>query len=446
MPATRQNRTFPLPHGWPRRVRSAVVHAIALAHVSITATLAWAANSWNARIRLKAENDQLDQEIGLLIEELRIKDARMARIPAQRRPHYPPTERLAILELRAARGWSLSQSAARLLVTPVTVTAWMGRLDEGGADALVQLAQPVNRFPEFVGYLVRRLKVLCPTMGRVRIARVLARAGLHLGPTTVRRLLRAPRPPAPRQVEETAPRRITARKPNDLWHVDLTTVPTALGFWTSWSPFALPQMWPFCWWVSVAIDHCSRRVMGFAVFPGQPSANAVRGFLERLFQTAGHQPRHLLTDQGRQFVARDFRRWCRRRGIRQRFGAIGKHGSLAVIERCIRTLKTECTRRLTIVPYHLAAVEQELTFFCSWYNAHRPHSRLGAATPDEVYHHRRPACGAPRFEPRARWPRRSPCASPQALIRGQPGARLELDVCYLGGRRHLPTVTLKRAA
>ena len=117
----------------------------------------------------------------------------MAHIQAQSRPHYPPTERLAILELRAARAWSLAQTASRLLVTPATVAAWMGRLDEGGPDALVQIAQPVNRFPEFVGYLVRRLKVLCPAMGRVRIARILARAGLHLGPTTVRRMLRAPR-------------------------------------------------------------------------------------------------------------------------------------------------------------------------------------------------------------------------------------------------------------
>jgi len=304
----------------------------------------------------------------------------------------------------------------------------------------------VNRFPEFVGYVVRRLKVLCPTMGRVKIARILARAGLHLGPTTVRRMLRPPRSPKPFLVPEAARRVITAREPNELWHLDLTTVPTALGFWTSWSPFALPQVWPFCWWVSVAVDHCSRRVMGFEVFPRQPTANAVRGFLERLFQTAGHQPRHLVTDQGRQFVAREFRRWCRRRGIRQRFGAIGMYGSLAVIERCIRTLKTECTRRLTMVPYRVASMKQELAFYCSWYNGHRPHTRLGAVTPDEIHHHRRPSSRAPRFEPRPRWPRRSPCASPRTLIRGQPGARLSLDVRYLGGRSHLPTVTLKRAA
>jgi hypothetical protein len=89
-------------------VRSAVVHAIGMARAALTTSRGWA--------------DRLRQEVGLLLEELRIKDARLARIPAQRRPHYPPAARLAILELRAARGWSLAQTASRLLVTR---GAWM---------------------------------------------------------------------------------------------------------------------------------------------------------------------------------------------------------------------------------------------------------------------------------------------------------------------------------
>jgi hypothetical protein len=44
-------------------------------------------------------------------------DTRTAQIPPQRRPHYPVHERMAILELRAARGWSLKQTADTFLVT-----------------------------------------------------------------------------------------------------------------------------------------------------------------------------------------------------------------------------------------------------------------------------------------------------------------------------------------
>src|SRR5438093_187274 len=195
MLATPSGSDIPLPKRWPRRVRSAVIHTISLAHASLTHARSVAANSLNARIRLKEEIERLRNEILLLREESRIKNARMEQIPPHRRPHYPPVERLAILELRAARGWSLAQTAARFLVTPLTISSWTTRLDEEGADALVRMPEPVNRFPEFVGYMVRRLRVLCPAMGKTRIANVLCRAGLHLGSTTVRRMLQEPKRP-----------------------------------------------------------------------------------------------------------------------------------------------------------------------------------------------------------------------------------------------------------
>ena len=390
--------------------------------------------------------DRHRQEIQLLREEIRIKAARMKQIEPHRRPHYPPTARLAILELRAIRGWSLAQTARSFQVSPLTIASWTTRLDQEGPDALVQLPEPVNRFPEFVSYVVRRLKVLCPTLGKVKITQILARAGLHLAPTTVRRMLRDREWPRPRHASEKSPHVVTARHANHLWHVDLTTVPTALGFWVSWLPFTLPQVWPFCWWLAVVVDHFSRRGMGFAVYRALPSSAAVRRSLESAFRRAGEMPHDLISDQGAQFIAKGFRRWCRREGIRHRFGALGKYGSLAVIERSIRTIKTECTRRLILVPFRSTALHRELALYFSWYNGHRPHTRLNAATPDEVYHHRRPACRWPRFEPRTRWPRRSRCAAPQVLVRGQPGVRLKLSVQLHAERRHLPIVTLKRAA
>jgi transcriptional regulator with XRE-family HTH domain len=102
---------------------------------------------------------------------------------------------MAILELRAARGWSLKQTADTLLVTPATIASWVKRIDENGPDALLQLREPVNKFPDFVRYIVQRLKTLSPSMGKVKIAEALSRAGLHLGVTTVGRILKeAPQP------------------------------------------------------------------------------------------------------------------------------------------------------------------------------------------------------------------------------------------------------------
>ena len=96
------------PKGWQDGVKSAALHTIALAHYAIVYAHAWAADSINARVQLAAENDRLPEECALLREELLIKDNRMVQITPQRRPHYRPYERMAILELRAARGWCLS--------------------------------------------------------------------------------------------------------------------------------------------------------------------------------------------------------------------------------------------------------------------------------------------------------------------------------------------------
>ncbi len=435
-----------LPTNWHGRVRSAIVHAVSMATIAFTHALARAANHPDAQIRAQAEIDRLQREVDLLREEARIKDARMERLPAQRRPHYPPSERLAILELRAARAWSQAETARRLLVTPLTVVSWTQRLDDEGPDALVQVAEPVNRFPELVGYLVQRLKVLCPKMGTRRIARVLARAGLHLGATTVRRMLKPAPKPTPRVNRPSMPKSVTAKSPNHVWHVDLTTVPTIGGFWIPWLPFALPQRWPICWWVAVVVDHFSRRAIGSAYFKKEPTARDMTTFLGGVRRRIKRWPAHLITDHGVQFTAEEIGVWCRRHGIQQRFGAIGKYGSLAVIERFIKSMKNECTRLLPIVPLARAAFGRELDHYVAWFNAERPHSRFGARTPDEMYFGSFPACRRPRFEPRAHWPRRSTCAIPHALVRGRPGAVVELSVGYRARRKHLPIVSLKRVA
>jgi hypothetical protein len=150
---------------------------------------------------------------------------------------------MRILQRKAARNWSCEQTAEALMLDEQTLKSWMRRVDEEWEYVLVQLTEPANRFPNYVRYLVRQLNALCPAMGKVRIAQTLARAGLHLSATTVGRVMRqsAPIPDDVQLPVTISSRRVTARNPGDLWHIDLTVAPMGTGFWVPWLPFALPQ-------------------------------------------------------------------------------------------------------------------------------------------------------------------------------------------------------------
>src|SRR5690242_17229439 len=79
-------------------------------------------------------------------------------------------------------------------------------------------------------YAVQRLQALCPALGKQKLAEVLARAGLHLGTTTIGRMRKEdPVPPPPPQSVKPVPkgeRKVTAKRPNHVWQIDLTTMPT----------------------------------------------------------------------------------------------------------------------------------------------------------------------------------------------------------------------------
>ena len=159
------------------------------------------------------------------------------------------------------------------------------------------------------------------------------------------------------------------------------------------------------------------------------------------------RPKYVVTDRGTQLACRTYRQWCgsRRPRIHPRFGAVGQYGSIALVERFVRSLEDECPRRI-LVPLSLQGMRVELDLYIMWYSQYRPHKVLCGKTPVEVHSGSIPAHELPRMEPRRRWSAASRCASPQAPICGQPGARIQLHVSFLEGRRHLPIVELRQAA
>jgi transposase InsO family protein len=424
---------IPLPRNWADHVKSAFLQALGMAHMAMAQVRGRCTDS----VAANADNERLRSEVELLREELRIKDARMARLPARHRPRYSPTDRLAILQLKASRGWNEQQAATGFLISAATIAGWLRRVDEKGTESLVRAPRPVNRYPDFVDHLVQRLKLSFPAMGKVRIAQLLGRAGLLLAVSTVGRMVKRSSSTPPPPTSEPGPeassagvvRTVTAKYPGHVWNVDLTTVPISGGFWVPWIPRALAQSWPFCWWVGFILDHFSRRVVGFSVFAKEPSAEQVCHMLDRAVERVGRAPKYTVTDQGLQFSGR-YLQWCERHSVKPQYGAVGQHGSLAVIERFFLTLKIEAMR-VIMVPFNLAAMRAELLAFVQWYDAHRAHQSFGGRTPAEVYK------GLGHSDQRATK------TSAGLFSSGKP---LALKVSYLEGRKHLPLVELSAAA
>jgi transposase InsO family protein len=70
--------------------------------------------------------------------------------------------------------------------------------------------------------------------------------------------------------------------------------------------------------------------MGVAVFRKQPDSEQVTAFLASTIRNAA-KPKYIICDKGTQFWCKAFRRWCKRRKIKPRFGAVGQYGSIAVM-------------------------------------------------------------------------------------------------------------------
>ena len=66
------------------------------------------------------------------------------------------------------------------------------------------------------------------------------------------------------------------------------------------------------------------------------------------------------------------------------FAAVGKHGSIAVTERVILTLKCEWLKRVPVIR-GLDHLDQLLRDFAIYYNEYRGHATLGGAVPSLIH-------------------------------------------------------------
>jgi putative transposase len=299
---------------------------------------------------------------------------RMVRIPARARPHHTPRRRFDILEVKALLRESAATTADWARVSVNTILRWekvaAERPERSTVGSLLKPTPPVRRFAD----AERRLAQWMHRMGFPgggSISRALLRAGRRMSPRTVQRIQNERPMPAPPPAQAG---HVEARYPNHVWMADVTEIPALFRI--------------FSFKLLLIFDVFSRFPVAARLSLWPPNAEEMRELFDRAACPHG-VPRHFVSDRGRPFRTKQFARTLRQRGVKQRFGAIGQHGSIALVERLFKTLKYDFSLRH---PFTLSreAVERRLNLILTYYSYLRPHQSLAAATPAERYFGIRP--------------------------------------------------------
>jgi transposase InsO family protein len=313
---------------------------------------------------------RLRDEKRRLTSENRLLKSRFDAAPHKRR--YTPMQRLQILWHMAYYKIPRSRVKEHFRIAKSTLYRWLHAAERGELGEKKPLKESPRKTPVELARMIWDIFEANPHIGRHQIANILWLLGVFVAASTVRNVLLRPKPrtgPAAVKAKAApaAPREIIARYPNHVWSVDRTRV-------LRWG------VWPT--WVLVAIDHLSRKVVACCPLEG-PNAGWVVGAAEEAFALHG-APRHVITDQEGVFVSGAFAELLTRWDVKQRFGAVGNHGSIAVTERVILTVKYEWLKRVPVIRGfdHLSLLLQN---FEVYYNEYRGHTTLGGAVPSVIH-------------------------------------------------------------
>jgi transposase InsO family protein len=327
-------------------------------------------------LRLLVQRDQAITETELLRRELAILRAQRNRIAPHRRPDYAPSQRLAILQLRRLRGWTIVQTADHFVLHPNTVRSWISAAEGGKKTRLFADALSWNRIDDAVRWAVQEIRRFCPEpeFGTRTMARHLIRAGIAISRSTVQRVLReeTPTPSSPHKhaamavpLGEEPDHLLTPTEPNHVWHMDFTCLRIL------WCHFTL----------AAVLDGFSRKVLCLRLYCQRPRSTDVIRLLRSLITTFG-KPHFLITDHGCQFRKR-FSAMVKAWGIHHVRGRVRTPFLNGKIERAFRTFRLWW--RVVLTGLSARSIQRHLNDYQHWYNHYRPHSALDGMTPEETW-------------------------------------------------------------
>ena len=158
---------------------------------------------------------------------------------------------------------------------------------------------------------------------------------------------------------------LTIDRPNHVWATDITYIPMRRGFV----------------YLVAILDWATRKVLAHRVSISMTTDFCVEALEEAIARYG--PPEIFNTDQGSQFTSADFTRVLTDNAIKISMDGKGRWLDNVFVERLWRSVKYE---HVYLHAYEsVTEAREQLAGYFEFYNGERPHSALGARTPDTAY-------------------------------------------------------------
>lgn len=198
-------------------------------------------------------------------------------------------------------------------------------------------------------------------IGRARVITMMRRMGLEA-------IYRRPNTSKPAPGNKIYPyllRGLAVDRPNQVWAMDISYIPMARGFV----------------YLAAVIDWFTRRVLAWRVSISMEVAFCLEAVEEALAKHG--KPEIFNTDQGSQFTSQAFTGLLADHAIAISMDGRGAWRDNVFVERLWRSVKYE---EVYLKAYDsVAQARASIGRYLDFYNRKRPHSSLGARTPDQAY-------------------------------------------------------------
>jgi putative transposase len=198
-------------------------------------------------------------------------------------------------------------------------------------------------------------------VGRLHVSTLMKRMGIEA-------LYRKPNTSKPAPGHQVYPyllRKLPITRPNQVWAMDITSIPMARGFV----------------YLAAVVDWFSRRVLAWRGSITLEAAFCIEALEEALARYG--RPEIVNTDQGSQFTSTAFTEVLHKHKIAISMDGRGAWRDNVFVERLWRSVKYE---EVYLKAYDsVAEARASIGRYLAFYNSRRPHSSLDRRTPDQAY-------------------------------------------------------------